>query len=72
MLYPSMKDLLKNVDNRYLLVNLTARRARDIAERADDRGERLDEKPVKMAINEIAAGKLSADLRDGVAAAADE
>lgn len=72
MLYPSMKDLLKNVDNRYLLVNLTARRAREIAERAEDRGERLDEKPVKMAINEIAAGKLSAELRDGVAAAADE
>ena len=35
MLYPSMNDLLKKVNNRYMLVNLTAKRARDIADEAE-------------------------------------
>ena len=35
MLYPAMNDLLKNVPNRYLLVNVVSRRARQIAEKAD-------------------------------------
>ena len=32
MLNPSMQELMKRVGNRYLLVNLAAQRARDIAE----------------------------------------
>ena len=31
MLYPAMADLLKHIDSRYLLVNVIARRARQIA-----------------------------------------
>ena len=31
MLYPAMSTLLKNVDSRYLLVNVIARRARQIS-----------------------------------------
>ena len=31
MLYPPVADLLKNVDSRYLLVNVVAQRARQIA-----------------------------------------
>ena len=34
MLNPSMQDLMKKVNNRYLLVNLAAQRARDIALKA--------------------------------------
>ena len=34
MLKPSMQELMKRVGNRYLLVNLAAQRARDIASRA--------------------------------------
>ena len=37
MLYPSVPTLLKNVNSRYLLVNVIAARAREIAERADCR-----------------------------------
>ena len=31
MLYPAMADLLKHIDSRYLLVNVIARRARQIS-----------------------------------------
>ena len=59
MLYPAMTTLNKNVPNRYLLVNVVARRARQIAEAADESGEHLTEKPVTSAINEVAEGKIS-------------
>lgn len=59
MLYPAMSTLNKYVENRYLLVNVVARRARQIAEKADTEGTRLTEKPVTSAINEVADGKLS-------------
>lgn len=59
MLYPAMTELNKSVPNRYLLVNVVARRARQIAEKADVEGIRLTEKPVTSAINEVADGKLS-------------
>jgi len=60
MLYPAMSKLNERVPNRYLLVNVVARRARQIAEAADESGEPLDEKPVTTALNEVAAGKISA------------
>lgn len=60
MLYPSMRQLLKEVNGRYLLVNLTARRAREIAEYAEEEKIELSEKPVSLAIEEIANGNLSA------------
>ena len=58
MLYPSMTTLLEKVNSRYMLVNIAARRARDIAEGAERDGEVLDQKPVSTAITEIAEGKL--------------
>ncbi|MBQ2839869.1 MAG: DNA-directed RNA polymerase subunit omega [Oscillospiraceae bacterium] len=60
MLYPAMSDLLKEVNGRYLLVNLAARRAREIAEYAEENEIELSEKPVSLAIEEIADGKLAA------------
>ena len=60
MLYPSMSQLLKEVNGRYLLVNLAARRAREIAEYAEEERIELSEKPVSLAIQEIANGNLSA------------
>ncbi|MBO4915058.1 MAG: DNA-directed RNA polymerase subunit omega [Oscillospiraceae bacterium] len=59
MLYPAMTILNKNVPNRYLLVNVVARRARQIAEAAEEEGVHLTEKPVTSAINEVAEGKIS-------------
>ena len=64
MLYPPVADLLKNVDSRYLLVNVVAHRARQIATEADVLQEELPEKPVTLAIQEVADGKLSATLKD--------
>ena len=64
MLYPPVADLLKNVDSRYLLVNVVAQRARRIAEEAEILQEELPEKPVTLAIREVADGKLSATLKD--------
>ena len=64
MLYPPVADLLKNVQSRYLLVNVVAQRARQIATEAEARGEELTEKPVTMAIKEVAAGELTAGLKD--------
>ena len=64
MLYPPVADLLKNVESRYLLVNLVAQRARQIASEAEELQEELPEKPVNMAIKELARGELSASLKE--------
>lgn len=64
MLYPPVADLLKNVDSRYLLVNVVAQRARQIASAAEEAQEELPEKPVTMAIKEVAEGALTATLKD--------
>lgn len=64
MLYPPVADLLKNVESRYLLVNLVAHRARQIAAEAEAFQEELPEKPVTLAIQEVADGKLTATVKE--------
>lgn len=64
MLYPPVAELLTKVESRYLLVNLVARRARQIAEEAEELKEDLPDKPVTMAIHEVADDELSARLKD--------
>ena len=64
MLYPPVADLLTKVDSRYLLVNLVAHRARQIAAEAEAFQEDLPEKPVTMAIEEVADGELSATVKE--------
>jgi len=64
MLYPPVADLLRDVESRYLLVNVVAQRARQIASEAEEYGEELTEKPVTLAIREVADGKLSASLKE--------
>lgn len=64
MLYPPVADLLKNVQSRYLLVNVVAQRARQIAEEAEALNEELTDKPVTLAIREVAAGELTAGLKE--------
>ena len=66
MLYPAMNKLTANVPNRYLLVNVVARRARQIAQAAEDAGEKLEEKPVTLAIQEVADAKISVAASDVV------
>ena len=60
MLYPTMPELLSHVNSRYLLVNVIAKRAREISAEAEENGAPLDVKPVSIAINEIADGKITA------------
>ncbi|MCL2392389.1 MAG: DNA-directed RNA polymerase subunit omega [Oscillospiraceae bacterium] len=62
MLYPSLQSLLKQVNSRYLLVNIIARRSRDISNSVNEREEIYNEKPVSRAIAEIAAGELRITL----------
>ena len=64
MLYPPMSELLKHVDSRYLLVNVVARRARQMSIEAEQEGYSLEEKPVTLAIREVADGKLTASVKD--------
>ena len=64
MLYPPVAELLKDIQSRYLLVNVVAHRARQIAVEADELGEELTEKPVTLAIHELADGKLTATLKE--------
>ena len=64
MLYPPVADMLKYVDSRYLLVNVVAHRARQIAAEAEAFEEELPEKPVTLAIKEVAAGELSGSVKE--------
>ena len=58
MLYPPMSELLTHINSRYLLVNVVAHRARQIANDAEEQGIVLDDKPVSMAIREVANGQV--------------
>jgi DNA-directed RNA polymerase subunit omega len=58
MLYPSLAQLLEQVNSRYMLVNIIAQRAREIAMKSEETGEPLDKKPVSSAIEEIAGGTI--------------
>lgn len=58
MLKPSMQELMKRVNNRYLLVNLAAQRARDLSSEEESTGVKLEEKPIKIALDEISTDKI--------------
>ena len=64
MLYPAMSELLKHIDSRYLMVNVVARRARQIANEAETFHIPLSDKPVTLAIREVAEGKLAATINE--------
>ena len=58
MVKPSVTDLLKKVDNRFELVVVTAKRARQIAAGAKPLTQVKEESAVTLAANEIAEGKV--------------
>ncbi len=64
MLYPAMSSLLKNINSRYLMVNVVARRARQISLESETFHEPLSDKPVTLAIREVAEGKLVASIQE--------
>ena len=57
MFNPDLSGVLKNHLSRYSLVTATAKRAREIAEDANEDGEILTEKPVSLALDEILDGE---------------
>lgn len=65
MLEPPMNKLLDQVPSRYMLVNVVAQRARQIASAFEDSGIPLTEKPVTLAIHEVAAGELELEEKVG-------
>lgn len=63
MLYPSMSTLLSKINSRYLLVNVVAKRSRDISEQAIEHNDMLEKKAVSLAIDEVAEGKCAVVIR---------
>lgn len=59
LLYPPMNELLKQVSSRYMLVNVVAQRARQIANEAEEADQALEDKPVSIAVREVAEGKVT-------------
>ncbi len=57
MFNPDLRNVLKNHTSRYSLVTAVAKRAREVAAEAEEKGEILDEKPVSIALDEIISGK---------------
>lgn len=58
---PSLDTLMKNMDSRYSLVVVAAKRARVITEELENSNvddERASLKPVTLALNEIGQGKI--------------
>ncbi|MBR3691758.1 MAG: DNA-directed RNA polymerase subunit omega [Clostridia bacterium] len=64
MLYPTLDELTAKVGNRFYLVNYIASRARAVVRDYNDRGEKLDEKPVKIALQQLADNEFSGEKRD--------
>ncbi len=67
MLEPPMNKLLKQVPSRYMLVNVVAQRARQIATEAEEAELSLEDKPVTIAIREVADGDLHVEDADSEA-----
>lgn len=60
MINPSIVDLLSKVENRYCLVTVTSKRARQLID-GDEAMVKVQEayKPLTIAINEVNEGKVS-------------
>lgn len=64
---PSANELIKPNESYYSLVIAVAKRARQIAEEAEEAGEVMSEKPVQLAVEEFSKGEyhiIEPDLRD--------
>ncbi len=64
MINIDMKPLLKGGISRYSLVVGVAKRSREIADEAIARNDKLVEKPVSLAVEELLDGKFSINEPD--------
>lgn len=58
MVEPTVTSLLDKVDNRFRLVIVTSKRARQIASGSNALTDVKEESPVTLAANEISEGKV--------------
>jgi DNA-directed RNA polymerase subunit omega len=72
MLRPTDIESLKGDKSRYAIVIGVAKRARDIAEKAEQDGVILIEKPVSLAINDLTSGDYKILMSDNNEEEADE
>lgn len=73
MLYPSIDELKKQIDSKYSLVSLAAKRARQMQEGAPEKLEKyVSYKPVGKALEEVAEGELEKVEQDAQAVYEDE
>ena len=63
MLRPAMSQIVKKDESAYEFVIEVARRAREIVNEAEERGEVLDVKPVQLAGEEFASGYPRTPIR---------
>ena len=67
MINPSVVELLEKVDNRYSLVTVTAKRARQIIDGAVPLVSISSLKPLTIAINEIFTGEVVYEtIKEGI------
>jgi DNA-directed RNA polymerase subunit omega len=64
MSFPSLEESLNKVSNRYLLVVLSAKRARQLNRGASVRVDSRHKKPTSLALEEIAAAKVEYRVKD--------
>ena len=64
----TVEDCLENVDNRFQLVLVASKRAREIAMGADPLVEIDNDKPTVIALREIAEGLVDASILDKTSA----
>ena len=62
--FPSLENSLNKVSNRYLLVVLAAKRARQLNRGAAARVETRHRKPTSTALEEIAAAKVEYRVKE--------
>lgn len=64
----TVEDCLERVDNRFELVLMAAKRARQIAMGADPRVALENDKPTVLALREISDGEIGREILDDVEA----
>ncbi|MDX2505379.1 MAG: DNA-directed RNA polymerase subunit omega [Gammaproteobacteria bacterium] len=65
----TVEDCLENVSNRFELVMVATKRARQIANGQEPLVEEENDKPTVIALREIAEGKIGPEILDEVTAA---
>lgn len=63
MIYPTLAQLLEKVDSKYTLVTAVSKRAREIVDGSPKLVDIKSNKPVTIAVNEIAQSQITYERR---------